>query len=81
MISHLREPPFTYIKIIKHDNTFIQNVTDEIPTSNILSDININPTQDPNINYNIMRGAIQYAKAKHMPQKIAKFNKYKHKKS
>ncbi len=28
-----------------------------------------------------MHDAIQYAKTKHMPQKIVKFNKYKHKKS
>ncbi len=40
----LKEPPFTYTKITKNDNISIQNCIDEIQTSSILSDININIT-------------------------------------
>ncbi len=76
----LKEPPVTYIKITKNDNSSIQRFVNEIQTSNILSDINVSLTQDLHINYNIMHDVIQVAKATHMPEKIIKFNKYKHRK-
>ncbi len=36
-------------------------------------------TKDPNINYNILHNIIQYAKLKHMPHKVVKLIKHKHK--
>ncbi len=36
---------------------------------------------DPNINYNSLHKVLQNAKNKHMPSKVVKYNKYKHKTS
>ncbi len=77
----LNELPVTYIKLTKNYNRSVENFINEIQTSNILSNIKLNLTQDPNINYNIMHDVIQYAKTSHMPKKRVTFNKYKHKKS
>ena len=38
-------------------------------------------TSDPTVNYNIIHQEIMRAKDEHMPIKITKFNKYKHKHS
>ncbi len=75
MISRLKNYHSYISKLQKIDHI------NKIQTSNILSDIKLNLTQDPNINYNIMHDVIQYAKTSHIPNKIVKFNKYKHKKS
>ena len=40
-----------------------------------------NPTQDPNINYNILHSVLQQAKERHIPTKYVKYNICKHKKS
>ncbi len=37
--------------------------------------------EDPNNTYNVLHNVIQDAKNKHMPTKLVKYNKYKHKKS
>ncbi len=60
--STLKELPVKYIKITKKINRSVEHFINEIQTSNILSDIKLNFTQDPNINYNIMHDVIQYAK-------------------
>ncbi len=80
MISHLKNYQ-SHISKLQKMIIYVQNFINEIQASNILSDIKLNLTQDLNINYNSMHDVIQYAKTTHMPQKIVKFNKYKHKKS
>ncbi len=50
----------------------IQNALDH---ANLNSDLDI----DPNLIYNTLHKIIQQTKLKHMPIKIVKFNKYKHK--
>ena len=42
---------------------------------------NLNPNADPNYNYDIIYEEITRAKTKHMPNKLVKFNRYKHNKS
>ena len=53
----------------------------EIKSGNIYDKLNKNPTADPNCNYDIIYKEITRAKTIHMPNKLVKFNRYKHKKS
>ena len=52
----------------------------EIAKSEICSKLNQDLNTDPNYNYNILSKELQSAKNLHIPQKIRKFNKRKHKK-
>ena len=38
------------------------------------------PTTDPNLSYNFFIEILQSAKEKHLPSKLIRFKKYKHKK-
>ncbi len=76
-INHKDHKP-KYTKKIKQDMKSIQNFHGEIQinySANLNSDLDI----DPNFNYNTLHEIIQQAKLKHMPIKLVKFNKYKHK--
>jgi hypothetical protein len=53
----------------------------EIKSGNIYDKLNKNPTADPNCNYDIIYKEITHAKTIHMPNKLVKINRYKHKKS
>lgn len=77
----LKDSPPLYVKVNKNDKDSINNFHKEMLTSNQLNYLNTNLTQDPNINYNILHSVIQNAKNTHMPQKIMKYDKRKHKKS
>lgn len=70
-----------YVTISKQDKDSIQQFHHEILTSfereHLSNDIN----KDPNINYNILHNILQHAKKKHIPLKVVKFQKHKHKKS
>ena len=57
------------------------SVMNEIKSCNIYEKLNKNPTPDPNCNYDIIYKEITRAKTIHMPNKLVKFNRYKHKKS
>ncbi len=76
----LKYIPVTYIKINKQNKESIEKFEKDILASNKLNNINADLTQDPNINYNILNETIQMAKDAHMPHKLVRFNKYKHKK-
>ncbi len=52
---------------------------EEIIHSLAHGNLNNDTTKDPNISYNILHNIIQYAKVKHMPQKVIKLIKHKHK--
>ncbi len=43
------------------------------------ANLNRNLNRDPNLNYNTLHVIIQQAKLKHMPIKMVKFDKHKHK--
>ncbi len=49
--------------------------------SNIINKLDTSPIADPNTNYYILNTIIITATNKHIPEKIVKFNKHKHKKS
>ena len=53
----------------------------EIAESDIVSKLNTNILSDPNTNYNTMHKIIDDARKNHIPNKIMKFNRYRHKKS
>ena len=55
------------------------SVMNEIKSGKIYNKLSKNPTADPN--YNIIYKEITRAKTIHMPNKLVKFNRYKHKKS
>ena len=84
MIMHntvkLQSPP-KYVKINTLNENAMINVMNEIKLGNIYEKLNTNPNADPNYNYDIIYEEITHAKTKHMPNKLVKFNRYKHKKS
>ena len=59
----------------------VDNIKNELLTSDLLNQLDPNLTTNPNETYNIIHEAIETAKHKHMPSKLVKFNKYRHKKS
>ena len=56
-------------------------VVNEIKSGNIYDKLNNNSTADPNYNYDIIYKEITRAKTIHMPNKLVKCNRYKHKNS
>ena len=69
-----------FVKVSKYTNESIKNIHDELDNSNILDKFNHSAT-DPNDNYNTLSHIFTTVKNKHIPIKLVKFNKYKHKKS
>ena len=59
----------------------VDNIKNELLTSDLLNQLDPNLTTNPNETYNIIHEAIETAKHEHMPSKLVKFNKYRHKKS
>ena len=57
------------------------NVRHEIQSEELYSKLVKSCTADINLNYEMINDEILRAKNKHMPCKLVKFNKYKHKKS
>ena len=78
---HTKEPPIKYIRVSKNDQACVEKFHDEIIAKLSSSNMNENLSQDPNVNYNILHDIIQKAKSTHMPTKLVRFNRYKHKKS
>ena len=69
-----------YIKIEVCSQENMNQFKNEIAKSEICSKLNQDLNTDPNYNYNILSKELQSAKNLHIPQKIKKFNKRKHKK-
>ena len=59
----------------------MQNFINEMNDTDIMSNLNMSPNADPNENYGILNNTIMEIKSKHMPSKLVKFNKHKHRKS
>ena len=49
-----------------------------INKANLITQFDLNPLGDPNVNYNILAHALSEAKQKHIPRKVKRFNKRKH---
>ena len=76
------EPPPKFVKKnhVLNDDA-MHKVKIEITSYDTYNKQNKNPNADTNLNYDIIFNDIVRAKDKHMPTKLVKFNKYKHKKS
>ena len=80
-----------YLSITIENQKFIQIFTNTpIAKDNFKNEIGLNCTTDkfctdigtdPNVNYNLLNDIIQNALNKHLPVKLVRYNKYKHKKS
>ena len=78
--THHAKPP-RYVQIQTESPKALDDFYKEIAESDIFSKLNTNKLSDPNINYNTMHKIIDDARKKHIPNKIMKFNRYRHKKS
>ena len=59
-----------YIEVENITPLSISNFKAEIGSSDLLSQFDLNPLADPNINYNLLSSTIDQAKTKHIPKKI-----------
>ena len=75
----IHDPP-KYVKINTLNIEAMENVKLKIKSDDVYDRINKSPSADQNFNYDILYEEIICAKNKNMPNKLAKFNKYKHKK-
>ena len=77
--SGCNNPKFirTYVQL-EH---IIENINNDICSSELDDKIDKSLTTDPNISYNILHDVIEKTKNTHMTSKLVKYNKYKHKKS
>ena len=74
-------PPPKFIKKYNTSDEAMLNVRNEIQSEELYSKLGKSCTADINLNYEMINDDILRAKNKHMPCKLVKFNKYKHKKS
>ena len=80
-IELIKTPVPKFIKAFTLNENMVENIKNELLTSDLLNQLDPNLTTNPNETYNIIHEAIETAKHKHMPSKLVKFNKYRHKKS
>ena len=75
----IRVPKF--IEIEKNDPRSIHNFVNELEELNIYGKLKTSVNSDPEENYDIMLQLLSTAKENHLPKKMVKFNKRKHKKA
>ena len=80
-IIAFKTPTLKFIKIYPQHNLALRNIISDIHASDLHTDIDHNPTSDPNVTYKKILDVLEKAKHKHMSGKLVKYNKYKHKKS
>ena len=68
-----------YVKKRINSKEAHESLLRDIRESNIISQLDRNPYCDPNVNYNVLHNHLVKLKDKHMPFKLVKFNKYRHK--
>ncbi|KAG1656709.1 hypothetical protein GQR58_023766 [Nymphon striatum] len=73
--------PHYYIKVTKQNKEALEDFQNEVRNQSNNFQFNTDINNNPNVNYNMMHEIIQISKNKCMPEKIIKFNKYKHKKN
>ena len=78
-IAHNSKTKFT--RIFKQNDDVIQQIKNEINSSELHKNLDTSQTANPNASYNVIMNVIETARKKHMTGKFVKFNKYKHKKS
>ena len=80
-IRLIKERTPKFIQINNQTEKAMDAVKNELITCNLYNKLDTNLLADVNANYEILQDAIRTAKDKHMPTKLVKFNKYKHKKA
>ena len=73
-------PTPRYINSTTYKEEAFTNLASELKNTHTWSNLNENPTADPNLSYNVFIEILQSAKEKHLPSKLIRFKKYKHKK-
>ena len=73
--------PPKLIKIHIQNEKAMWNFASEITNSNIMEKLDKNSLSDPSKNYKIITEVLEKANHKHMPYKLVKFKKHKHKHS
>ena len=75
-------PTPRYINSTTYKEGAFTNLASELKNTHIWSNLNENPTADPNLSYrpNVFIEILQSAKEKHLPSKLIRLKKYKHKK-
>ena len=68
------------VEIENMNTNSINNFKIAVQTADIYSELNLEPYANPNINYNIVSTILSDLKNVHIPRKVTKFNKRKHKK-
>ena len=81
MLNINQNPPPKFIKKYNTSDEAVLNVRNEIQSEELYRKLGKSCTADINLNYEMINEDILRAKNKHMPCKLVKFNKYKHKKS
>ena len=76
---HVKTPRL--INICEQNQENILSFKNDLLSVNLLDNLDLNPLDNPNDNYNKLDNFIQTVKNKHFPQKTIKYNKYKHKTS
>ena len=69
-----------YIEVEICNEYSIDQFRNEIANANIYDKLDLSPSANPNKNYELLAEQLQIAKSTHMPIKIKRFNKRKHKK-
>ena len=69
-----------YIEVEICNEYSIDQFRNEIANANIYDKLDLSPSANPNKNYELLAEQLQIAKSTHMPKKIKRFNKRKHKK-
>ena len=69
-----------FVEIEKISTTSINNFRNSVIKSEIMSKLDLDPQANANENYKILSKIITESKNKHIPKKIKKFDKRKHKK-
>ena len=77
----VKKSPPKLIKIHIQNEIAMWNFASEITNSNVMEKLDKNSLSDPNKNYKIINEVLGKANCKHMPYKLVKFKKHKHKHS
>ena len=74
---NIHQPRDTLIPPLTEEEAFT-NLVYELKNTHTWSNLNENPTADPNLSHNVFIEILQSAKEKHIPSKLIRFKKYKH---
>ena len=74
-------PHLKYVKITNKSDDALSKFKNELYELCTINKFNSQLDCDPNENYEIMHGMIQHCITKHLPTKLLRYNKYKHKKT